>query len=170
MPLSETDVTPTTRTETAYETFLQYLEHCRKRMTKPRLKVARCLIEQRGLFDESGARAEAERRGMPVGPRSIATTLDLLVDSGVMVRVGQGFNEAPFYLSLANYRPDELILVCLDCLELRPVQADDKLRRVGQDHGYRVRWTTNVCKGVCHPCRDKRLSAAESLGKGGDGL
>lgn len=139
----------------AYSTFIRYLEQIRCRLTQPRLQVARALLEIDHIFDEEDVNAWIRQQGKPIGPRSISKTLQLLVDCGLLVNIKQG--EEVFYLSVAQFAPGTLCMLCVDCLNVATAMTslkNQKARNVAGAHGYKMACAFHVVRGRCRQCHE----------------
>lgn len=151
----EEDVVENSSILAAYNTFIRYLEQIRCRLTQPRLQVARTLLEIDHIFDEEDVNNWIREKGKPIGPRSVSKTLQLLVKCGLLAEIKQG--EEVFYLSLAQFAPGTLCMLCIDCLNVITAMTslrNQQARAVAKEHGYEMACAFHVVRGRCRQCHE----------------
>lgn len=145
----------------AFTTFIRYLDRIRGRYTQSRLKVARWILDMAGVFDLEAVVKHVGLRDEEIGPRSVATTLELLVKSGVVYAIPG--EKADHYLSLAYRKPGLLALICQDCLKIHDVaipEAKSALERVAQSKDIVPLFSCHVLRGRCRACQNVQKEAA----------
>lgn len=151
--------------ESAYHTFLRYLDRIRGRLTKPRLSVARWVMQQSECFTDTDIANEVKRRGLPIGPRSISKTLTLLTKCGLIIKLDNDLNPNPRYVSLACRNPGTLCMVCIDCGTIHTCllpNASLQTRKIVSDHDHTPLFEARAAKGYCQECKAQQLQKQKS--------
>lgn len=147
--------------DAAFAIFRASLNRSRSRLTRARLRVARWLLEETEHFTEDDVNARLAQRGLPIGRRSVQNTLELLVESGLVLRLHDEKKDETIFIPLVpQSKPeDSLLILCVGCFEVQEVsiQALPKLRAaIAKRAGLAPRFAVHVIHALCKGCRAKK--------------
>lgn len=140
------------------ERFDQYLRRNRKRRTAERFAILEMALRSQGHFTADALGEQLRQNGFPVSSATVYSSLELLVDFGLLVR--QRFaNQACLYEKASSSAATaHLHVICTSCGKIKEVrdpvfskQIEDK-RFPGFNQSY---YTLNIY-GVCASCVRKR--------------
>lgn len=143
------------------ERFRSWLRERNLPVTAQRMAIADILLASEHHLSAEDVAQQLETRGARVGTATVYRTLDVLVESGLVVErdLGEGFRR----FEPARDEPPREHLRCTACGRVE-VFHDDGVEqlasRVAAQHGFVRERQRLVIHGVCRDCRARRAPAA----------
>lgn len=136
------------------EPFQAYLREHGLPVTAQRLAIADVVLHSASHLSADDVASELSRRGSDIGLATVYRTIDLLVQSGLVVErdFGEGFRR----FETARDVPHHEHLLCTICGKVTEFR-DERLERmttlVAESHGYARQRHRLVIYGVCDDCQ-----------------
>lgn len=136
------------------ERFRAYLRRKELPVTSQRLVIAGLLLHAPGHLSAEDVALQVQAEGHKVGLATVYRTIDLLVDSGLVVErdFGEGFRR----FEPARDMPRHEHLLCSMCgavEEFRDERIEEITRHVATVRGFSRERHQLVIHGVCHACQ-----------------
>lgn len=134
------------------EKFRQYLADHNLRKTPERFALLEKALSLQGHFGADALYDGMESSGYHVSRATIYTTLDLLVDCGLLNRHMFGSRKTCYEVALGSH----FHLVCSACGNIREIE-EDRLRHItGMDlAGFKPTYCSTTVYGICSECLEK---------------
>lgn len=142
---------------TAQERFAEYLRSNHKRRTAERFAILERVMASQGHFTAEGLCDLMRRDDYPVSTATVYSTLELLVECGLVVR-RRFADKANVYEKASASAPDHHHLICTSCGKIKEVRDQaltdliDSRRFTGFTQSY---FSLNIY-GTCGACARKR--------------
>lgn len=136
------------------EKFRQYLVDHQLRKTPERFALLDKAITLQGHFGADALYDSMEASGYHVSRATIYSTLDLLVDCGLLNRHMFGSRKTCFEVALGSH----FHLVCNVCGKIREIEEEQLSHLEGMDlDGFNPTYCSTMVYGICRDCREKGL-------------
>ena len=136
------------------DTFKAYLRDHNLPVTSQRVAVAEAVLTSNRHLSAEDVADDVRERGASVGQATVYRTLDLLVQSGLVVE--RDFGEGYKRYESARDEPHHEHLLCTECgtvTEFRDERLDRMTTLVAEAHGFARLRHRLVIFGVCRACQ-----------------
>lgn len=141
------------------EKFKQYLTDCHLRKTPERFAILEKAITLPGHFGVDMLYDCMDSSGYHVSRATVYSTLNLLVDCGLLNRHIFGLRKTLYEVAVGSH----LHLVCSSCGKIREIEEDDNAERL--DHvelgDFTPTYSSTTIYGFCGDCRLKAARDAD---------
>ena len=143
--VSQTNLSP-------MEKFRQYLADHQLRKTPERFALLDKALSLTGHFGADMLYESMEASGYHVSRATIYSTLDLLVDCGLLNRHMFGTRKTCFEVALGSH----FHLVCNACGNIREIEEEQLSHIAGMDlDGFKPTYCSTMVYGICRECAQK---------------
>lgn len=142
------------------EKFRQYLEAHKLRKTPERFALLDKALSLSGHFGADSLYESMETSGYHVSRATIYSTLDLLVDCGLLNRHMFGSRKTRFEVALGSH----FHLLCNACGTIREIEEEQLSHIVGMDlGGFKPTYCSTTIYGICGDCAAKAGDAEDII-------
>lgn len=134
--------------------FKDYLEKHNLRKTPERFALLEKAMTMSGHFDVEELYEEMERNGFHVSKATIYSTLELLVDCGLLNRHLFASRKTCYEVAVGNH----FHLVCSNCGKVREIE-DSQLLEIPETidlDGFKPAYYSTMLYGTCSECQQKK--------------
>ena len=136
------------------EKFRQYLTGRQLRKTPERFALLDRAITMQGHFGADGLYESMESTGYHVSRATVYSTLELLVDCGLLTRHQFGSRKTSYEVALGSH----FHLVCTACGKIREIEEEELSHIAGMElEGFTPTYCSTTVYGVCADCAAKHL-------------
>jgi len=147
-------------TDTAKETFRNFLKARGHRVTPERFVVLDAVLSSRGHFDADELFLKMKAHGHKVSRATVYNTLDLLLKCGFISKYRFAENHSRFEKVFG--RPHHDHLICLNCGEITEF-VNDKIvlvqAEICREKNFKPQSATFQIFGLCAKCQDRSASS-----------
>jgi len=149
-------------TTTARERFAEYLKANRKRRTAERFAILERVMAFQGHFTAEGLFELMRKEDYPVSAATIYSTLELLVDCGLVVR-RRFADKANLYERTSATAPDHHHLICTSCGKIKEVRDQSLTDLIASRRfaGFTQSYFSLNIYGICGACARKHRGKAD---------
>ena len=145
------------------ERFRAYLREHDLPITSPRLVIADLMLHASGHLSAEDVASQLREKGSKVGLATVYRTIDLLVDSGLVME--RDFSEGFRRFETARDVPQHYHLTCLECGHVEEFQDERIVKitaNVAAAHGFKHARHRLVVHGTCAACQRAATPNARS--------